>query len=180
MVLTWNYPIGSPYPWNWVGIGIPDFPLCSGGICISIWRSIWETYFTKQLKYMHIPIPIRNSRRRMGIPLCIFGAQTINSGLNGPMISPTISDSDMVILWFHQPSPLMKSLTLHTASLLLVYCILKVTAHFIGYFSRNSISNFQKFLKKFQNRTFLKFVPSKHFLITFLVNVQSTWKFIFR
>ena len=82
-----------------------------------------------------------------------------NSMSNHPMISPTISDL---------------SETLHTASPLLVYCILKVTAHFIGYFSRNSISNFQKFLKKFQNRTFLKFVPSKHFLITFLVNVQST------
>ena len=83
---------------------------------------------------------------------------------NHPMISPTISDL---------------SETLYTASPLLVYCIQKVTAHFIGYFSRNSISNFQKFLKKFQNRTFLKFVPSKHFLITILVNVQSTWKLIF-
>ena len=82
---------------------------------------------------------------------------------NHPMISPTISDL---------------SETLYTASPLLVYCIQKVTAHFIGYFSRNSISNFQKFLKKFQNRTFLKFVPSKHFLITILVNVQSTWKLI--
>ena len=93
-----------------------------------------------------------------------FSSQKGNSMSNHPMISPTISD----LRW------LVKSLTLHTASLLLVYCILKVTAHFIGYFSRNSISNFQKFLKKFQNRTFLKFVPSKHFLITFLVNVQST------
>ena len=78
---------------------------------------------------------------------------------NHPMISPTISDL---------------SETLHTASHLTSLLYLKVTAHSIGYFWRNSISNFQKFLKKFQNRTFLKFVPSKHFLITFLVNVQST------
>ena len=69
---------------------------------------------------------------------------------NHPMISPTISDL---------------SETLHTASPLLVYCILKVTAHSIGYFSRNSILNFQKFLKNFQNRTFLKFVPFKHLKI---------------
>ena len=78
---------------------------------------------------------------------------------NHPMISRTISDL---------------SETLHTESPLLVYCILKVTAHSKGYFSRNSILNFQKFLKKFQNRTFLKFAPSKHFLITLLINVQST------
>ena len=51
-----------------------------------------------------------------------------NSMSNHPMISPTISDL---------------SETLHTASPLLDYCILKVTAHSIGYFS---ISNFQKFL----------------------------------
>ena len=113
--------------------------------------------------HMDIPteenrIPIPTQFHGYGDPYWVIPCQ------NHPMISPTISD----LRW------LVKSLTLHTASLLLVYCILKVTAHFIGYFSRNSISNFQKFLKKFQNRTFLKFVPSKHFLITFLVNVQST------
>ena len=53
-----------------------------------------------------------------------------NSISNHPMISPTISDL---------------SETLHTASPLLVYCILKVTAHSIGYFSRNSISIFKEF-----------------------------------
>ena len=55
----------------------------------------------------------------------------------------------------------------------------KESEHFLTnyrYFWRNSISNFPKFLRKFQNRTFLKFVPSKHFLITYLVNVHSTWK----
>ena len=72
-----------------------------------------------------------------------------------PMNTPNISDL---------------SETLHTASSLPVYSILKVTAHFTGYFSRNSILNFQKF----QNQTFLKFVPSKKFLITLLLNVQST------
>ena len=86
-----------------------------------------------------------------------YGYVMGNSMSNHPMISPTISDL---------------SETLHTASPLLVYCILKVTAHSVGLFSRNSISNFQIFLRKFQNRTFLKFVPSKHFLITFLLNVQ--------
>ena len=62
-----------------------------------------------------------------------------NSMSNHPMISPTISDL---------------SETLHTASPLPVYCILKVTAHSTGYFSRNSILNFQKFLNKFQNWDF--------------------------
>ena len=84
---------------------------------------------------------------------------------NHPMISATISDLSEI---------------LHTASHLLVYCILKVTAYSIGYFSRNLILNFQKFLKKFQSRTFVKFVPSQHFLITYLVNVQFTWKLMFR
>ena len=82
-----------------------------------------------------------------------------NSMSNHPMNTPTISDL---------------SETLHTASPLPVYSILKVTAHFTGYYSRNSILNFQKFLQKFQNRTFLKFVPSNKFLITLLVNAQST------
>ena len=98
------------------------------------------------------------------------------SGRNYIFISQNRVILCQTIQWFHRPL----SETLHTASSLLVYCILKVIAHFIGYFSRNSISNFQKFLKKLQNRTFLKFVPSKHFLITFLVNVQSTWKMIIR
>ena len=57
---------------------------------------------------------------------------------NHPMNTPTISDL---------------SETLHTASPLLVYSILKVTAHFTGYFSRNSILNFQKFLQKFQTKS---------------------------
>ena len=78
---------------------------------------------------------------------------------NHPMNTPTISDL---------------SETLHTASPLPAYSILKVTAHFTVYFSRNSILNFQKFLQKFQNPTFLKFAPSKKFLITLLLNVQST------
>ena len=43
---------------------------------------------------------------------------------NHPMNTPTISDL---------------SETLHTASPLPAYSILKVTAHFTGYFSRNSI-----------------------------------------
>ena len=54
-----------------------------------------------------------------------------NSISNHPMIPPTISDLDE---------------TLHTVSLL-VYCILKDSAHSIWYLSRNSILNFQKFLK---------------------------------
>ena len=58
-----------------------------------------------------------------------------NSMSNHPMISPTISDL---------------SETLHTASSLLVYSILKVTAHSTGYFSRNSILNFQIFLNNFK------------------------------
>ena len=57
---------------------------------------------------------------------------------NHPMISQTIPDL---------------SKTLHTVSSLLVYSILKVTAHFIG----NPIVIFRKFLKKLQNRTFLNF-----------------------
>ena len=76
---------------------------------------------------------------------------------NKRMILPTASDS---------------SETLRTASSLLVYSILKVTTHSIVYFLRNSILNFQRF-QKFQNRTFLKFIPSERISITLLTNVQS-------
>ena len=79
---------------------------------------------------------------------------------NHPMISPTISDL---------------SETLHTASPLLVYGILKVIAHFIRWFSRNSILIFRIFPKKLQNRIFLKLSPLTKYLF---LNVQTSSKLI--
>ena len=77
----------------------------------------------------------QNSRNASGYTEISANKLTIlqgNSMSNHPMISPTISDL---------------SETLHTASPLLVYCMLKVTAHFIGLLSRNSILNFPKNFK---------------------------------
>ena len=71
---------------------------------------------------------------------------------NHPMISRTISDL---------------SETLHTESPLLVYCILKVTAHSKGYFSRNSILNFQKFLKKISKSDVSEIRPLQTFSYNF-------------
>ena len=73
---------------------------------------------------------------------------------NHPMNTPTISNL---------------SETLHTASPLSAYSILKVTVHFTGYFSRNSILNFQKF----QNSDIFEICPLQKFF-TLLLNVQST------
>ena len=73
-----------------------------------------------------------------------------------------------------------QSQNLSTASPLLVYSILKVSAHSTIYFSRNSVFNFQKFPKDLNNRTYLKFLSYKRLLIICFVSVQSTWRLIFR
>ena len=151
-------PNMDPHVYHGIGCENRNTKQFSRQICgdLSIWRCIWGPPQAYLETYSYA-----------------FPSQKGNSRTMG-MISPTISlckNTSIEIIWLY----------MHTASPLTSLLYPESYSYFkIGYFSRNSISNFQKFLKKFQNRTFLKFVPSKHFLITFLVNVQSTWKFIFR